>query len=290
METYDPRVSDSSPHRVTVSIESGVAEVRLDRPDKLNALDVAMFEAIVAAGHRLAADPSVRAVVLCGAGRAFCAGLDVSALAAMAGPGTSSPASRLGDRPSGRATNLAQEAVAVWGALAVPTIAAVQGVAFGGGLQLALGADLRVVAPDARLSVMEMRWGLVPDMTGTFLLPRLVGPERAKELTWTARIVTGDEAVAIGLAGAVSDQPRSAALEMARAIAASSPDAVRAAKALLDASGSATPREQYMRESEAMARLIGSPNQAEAVRAQLEARAPRFADPVPPAGPVPPAA
>ncbi len=273
-------VSVSSSGRVILRVEAGVADVRLNRPEKLNALDVGLLEALVAASDALAEDASVRAVVLSGEGRAFCTGLDVSSLLAMASdPGEVDVRRALGARLPGRVTNLAQEAADGWRRLPVPTIAAVHGVALGGGLQIALGADLRVVAPGARLSVLEIRWGLVPDMTGTWALPRLVGVDAAKELTWTGRIVEGEEAVRIGLATRMADDPRAAALDLARQLAASSPQAVRAAKALLDASLLAAPADQYRAESEAMSSIIGSPNQAEAVRAHLEERSPVFSDP-----------
>lgn len=266
--------------RVEVTVRDGMADVRLNRPDKLNALDAPMFRALVAAADALAADTSVRAVVLSGEGRGFCAGLDFAAFQAMSGDAAGSDVrEELGRRLPGRSTNLAQQAVQGWAELPVPSIAAVHGVALGGGLQIALGADLRVVAPDAQLSVLEVRWGLVPDMTGTWLLPRLVGPDVAKELTWTGRMVGGEEAVRLGLATRVADDPRAAALELAGRIAAASPDAVRAAKALLDRSTSGADRAGHCQaESAAMGALIGSPNQVEAVRAFFEKRPPSFSD------------
>jgi enoyl-CoA hydratase/carnithine racemase len=267
--------------RVTCTVRDGVADVRLNRPDKLNALDGATFTALVEAGEALRSDRSVRAVVLSGEGRGFCAGLDFSSFQAMAGDGdaASSVGRELGARGPGRITNLAQQAVYAWTELAVPTIAAVHGVALGGGLQIALGADLRVVAPDARLSVLEIRWGLIPDMTGTWALPRLVGVDVAKELTWTGRMVGGDEAVRIGLATRVADDPRAAALDLAATIAASSPEAVQAAKGLLSASLATSAEQQFRTESKTMASLIGSANQREAVLAFFEKRPPNFADP-----------
>jgi enoyl-CoA hydratase/carnithine racemase len=261
--------------RVTCRVDAGVADVRMARPDKLNALDAAMFDQLVAVGESLAADPAVRAVVLSGEGRAFCAGLDVASFEAM-GRGDAAATDRLGERIPGRITNLAQQAAHVWAELPVPTVAAVHGVALGGGLQIALGADLRVVAPDARLSVLEIRWGLVPDMTGTWVLPRLVGLDVAKELTWTGRMVEGGEAVRLGLATRVAPDPRATAMEMARGFAGASPDAVRGAKALLDASPGDTAAEHFLRESEVIAGLIGSPNQREAVLAFFENRPPVF--------------
>ena len=203
--------------RVTCRIEDGVADVRLNRPEKMNALDAAMFRAIVETGERLKHDPSVRAVVLSGEGRAFCAGLDMGSFQKMADKGGVD--GDLTARPGERITNTGQHAAYVWFEMPAPVIAAVHGVAFGGGLQIAVGADIRIVSADAKLSVMEARWGLNPDMTGTQLLPRLVGLDVAKELTFTARIVSGTEAVTLGLATRVADDPRAEALRLAREIA-----------------------------------------------------------------------
>jgi enoyl-CoA hydratase/carnithine racemase len=161
----------------------------------------------------------------------------------------------------------------------VPVIAAVHGAALGGGLQIALGADIRIVAPDARLSVLEIRWGLIPDMTGTHMLRRLVALDVAKELTWTGRMVTGEEAVKLGLATLQSDEPRRDALAVAARIAGSNPHAIRAAKRLLNQSGLVSQHQQFLDESMEMGRLIGSPNQVEAVNAYFEKREPVFADP-----------
>jgi enoyl-CoA hydratase/carnithine racemase len=279
--------------RVTVHVHEGVADVRLNRPDKLNALDIATFEALAETGDALAADPSVRAVVLSGEGRAFCAGLDFAGFAAMAGDGPSGRgsggpggersrrlSSDITDREPGRITNLGQQAVHTWHELPQPVIAAVHGHALGGGLQIALGADIRIVAPDAKLSVLEIRWGLVPDMTGTAALLRLVGEDVAKELTFTGRMVTGDEAVRLGLATRTAADPHAAATELAREIAGRSPDAIRGAKRLLNrAAEGGDLAGQYLEESRELGALRGSPNQAEAVRAYFEKRPPAFTDP-----------
>lgn len=259
--------------RVGCTVSDGVAEVVLDRPDKLNALDAATFEQLVDVADRLAGDGSVRAVVLRGAGRAFCAGLDVS-LFSGAAPGLARDLER---RLPGRVANLVQQACWGWRELPVPVVAALHGAVLGGGLQLALAADVRIVGPDARLSVLEVRWGLVPDMTGTWTLPRLVGPDVAKELTWTGRLVGADEAVSLGLATSAAEDPLAAARDLARRVAGANPDAVRAAKALIDASGR-DPAAQLLAESRAMASIVGSPNQREAVAAQVEQRPARFAD------------
>jgi enoyl-CoA hydratase/carnithine racemase len=259
--------------RVTAQVSEGIADVRLARPDKLNALDGAMFEALVAVGEKLAADRSLRAVVLSGEGRAFCAGLDVASF--LGGGGARDLFARSGASPA----NFAQRAAWVWTELPVPVVAAIHGVAFGGGLQIALAADLRIVAPDARLSVMEIKWGLVPDMSGTQTLRRLVRLDVAKELTYTGRIVSGAEAVALGLATRVADAPRDAAFELAREIAGREPQAVRAAKRLLDASGVIGVEEGLLLEEELQRSLLGKPNQLEAVRANAEKRAARYRDP-----------
>jgi len=266
--------------RVSVSLDGGVADVRLARADKLNALDGAMFEALVDAGRRLAGEASLRAVVLSGEGRAFCAGLDFPSF--QGGPGTvqggpSTP--DLFERSDESPANLAQRAAWIWTELPVPVIAAVHGYAFGGGLQIALAADVRIVAPDAQLSVMEIRWGLVPDMAGTQLLRRLVRLDVAKELTYTGRRVSGEEAVALGLATRTAGDPRTTALALAREIAGKSPDAIRAGKRLLDASGIVGVDEGLRLEEKAQRGLLGSPNQVEAVRANFEKREPRFHDP-----------
>lgn len=264
--------------RVSVSIDGGVADVRLNRPDKINALDPAMFAGIVEAGEQLKGDPSVRAVVLSGEGRGFCAGLDFGSFQAMAsGESQGRPTARIGDT-DGRITHLGQQAAYVWQELPVPVIAAIHGVALGGGIQIALGADIRIVAPDARLSVLEVRWGLVPDMTGTWMLPRLVGLDVAKELTWTGRMVSGEECVRIGLATRVSDNPREDALALAREIAGKSPQAIRGSKRLLNQSGVAPVAQQFADERTTIGGLIGSQNQVEAVTAYFEKRDPVFTD------------
>jgi enoyl-CoA hydratase/carnithine racemase len=264
--------------RVTVAITDGVADVRLSRPDKRNALDAAMFAALVTAGERLKSGPGVRAVVLSGEGPDFCAGLDFGMFQGM----------RAGERLSvqvelppghGPARAAGQRAAYVWTEVPVPVIAAVTGNALGGGLQIALGADIRIVAPDAKMSVLEIRWGLVPDMTGSQLLPELVGRDVAKELTFSGRVVRGEEAVALGLATRVDPDPRRAALELARSIAGRSPHAIRAAKRLLDLAGRVDLETGFAAEQEEISALIGSPNQAEAIAAEFGRRPPRFTDP-----------
>jgi enoyl-CoA hydratase/carnithine racemase len=263
--------------RVTVALaDDGVADVRLSRADKLNALDAEMFDALVAAGESLVRERGVRAVVLSGEGRAFCAGLDFGGFRQTAEGGS---ARNLFDRSAPSPANHAQRAAWVWRELPVPVIAAVHGVAYGGGLQIALAADVRLLAPDARLSVRELHWGLVPDMSGTQTLRHLVRLDVAKELTYTARIVGAEEAVRLGLGTRICERPRDDAFALAREIASRSPDAVRAAKRLLDGAFEGDVAAGLRLEEELQRAVIGRPNQVEAVRANLEQRAPRFRDP-----------
>lgn len=262
--------------RVRLSINDGIAEVRLTRPDKMNALDPAMFEAIVSAGEQLRDDPDVRVVVLSGEGRAFCAGLDIERIMAAARGESILPFADLTRRTHGIA-NFAQHLVWLWRDLPVPVIAAVHGVAYGGGFQLALGADMRYLAPDARMSIMEIKWGLVPDMAGTPILASLVRDDILRELTYTGRIFSAQEAMSYGLATQICDDPRSVALGVAREIANKSPHAIRAAKRMLN-NLSVDPGPALLAESVEQQALIGAPNQTEAVRANLEKRAPKFAE------------
>lgn len=266
--------------RVSIAITDGIADVRLVRADKMNALDAAMFEALVAATDRLSSEKGLRVVVLSAEGRAFCAGLDMGRFAAMkekGGNGVAGGEKRdLTIRSHGLA-NFPQQAVWGWRQLPVPVIAAVTGVAFGGGFQLALGADMRFLAPDARMSIMEIKWGLIPDMAGTPILASLVRDDILRELTYTGRIFSAQEALAYGLATRVCDDPRAAAFEMAREIAGKSPEAIRAAKRLLNKL-SVDPGPALLAESVEQQKLLGSPNQTEAVRANIDKRAPRFVD------------
>ena len=267
--------------RVTTQITDGVADVRLARPEKRNALDMAMFAGLISTGERLRSEPGVRAVVLSGEGQDFCAGLDFGSFQAMRdGQRLSDGAGAFADLPPahGPAQATGQRAAYVWAELPVPVIAAVTGNALGGGLQIALGADIRIVAPDARLSVLEIRWGLIPDMTGSQLLPELVGRDVAKELIYTGRVVSGEEAAAIGLATRTDPDPLSAALTLAKEIAGRSPHAIRAAKRLLDLAGRTGLEAGFAAEQEEIRALIGSPNQVEAVTARFEKRDPVFGE------------
>ena len=262
---------------VTIELKDGVADVRLNRPDKYNALSREMFAALGEAGGRLADDASVCAVVLSGNGRGFCAGLDMDAFRAMSDAsapraGSSGPAPAQGARPD----NFFQRSAYVWKQLPVPVIAAVHGVAYGGGFQIALGADIRIARPDARFSILEIKWGLVPDVALTQTVRDVLRLDVAKELTWTGRIVDGNEALALGIVTRLAEDPLAAALETAREIAGKSPDAIRAGKRLLEEAWHADAATGLALEARLQGKLIGSRNQVEAVKASLEKRAPRF--------------
>jgi enoyl-CoA hydratase/carnithine racemase len=257
--------------RVTVEIGGGVAEVTLNRADKLNALDPAMFEAIIAVGESL--------------GRT--AGLSCSLAPSKAfAPGSTRKHSHR-SRPEAQRRRSAISRSARMGSpmrfnrrrmSGVPVIAAIHGVALGGGFQIALGADIRYVAPDARLAIMEIKWGLIPDMGGIALMRELARSDAIRELAMTGRIFSGAEAFAYGFATSLHADPRAAARATAKEIAARSPDAVRAAKRLLNAASDSDAAAILLAESKEQAALIGSPNQVEAVRAGVEGRPGRFAD------------
>ena len=259
--------------RIAITIEDHVAEVMLDRPDKLNALDLDTFHALDEAARSLADEASVRAVVLHGAGENFCAGLDLGVMqgeadigAAMLQPVAGSPA------------NLFQRAAYAWRELPMPVICALQGVTYGGGFQIAMGADLRYAAPATQFSVMESKWGLIPDMAISATLRNILPPDRVKELAWTARVFDVTEALHLGIVTAVVDDPLAAARQMAGDLRNRSPDAIRGIKRLVNSAWQCSEQEALVLEAQLQLGLLGTANQVEAVRANLEKREPRFAD------------
>jgi enoyl-CoA hydratase/carnithine racemase len=264
-----------SEDRVRVEIAEHVAVVTLTRADKHNALDVPMFEAIIGAAERLADEPGVRAVVLHGDGPSFCSGLDLMAIMSTGKGGLDG----LLDPLRGPVPNWFQHAAHGWLALPMPVIAAVHGNCLGGGLQIALGADIRIATPDARLSVMEVKWGLVPDMSISRTLPRLVSIDVAKELTFTGRVFSGAEARDLGVVTRVDADPLAAARALAAEIASKSPHAVRAAKRLYDEAWTGPAEETLALEAALQLTLIGTPNQMAAVTAGLSKQPPEFVDP-----------
>ena len=257
--------------RVTITVAEGIADVRLNRADKMNAIDPAMFEGIAAAIDRLKGMPDVRCVVLSGEGKAFCAGLDMASMAS-GGSGLA-----LGDRTE-EGANLPQQVAWGWRTLPMPVIAAVHGVAFGGGFQIMSGADIRIAHPQARFAIRETYWGLVPDMAGIALWRTLARDDVLRELTYTAREFDGAEALRHGFVTRLDEDPRAAAMTMACEIAAKNPQAIRASKALYGIAADADAAAILRAESDAQGKVMRKPNQIEQVRANIEKRAAVFVD------------
>ncbi|WP_420586482.1 crotonase/enoyl-CoA hydratase family protein [Ruegeria sp.] len=257
--------------RVSVTYKDHIAHVTLTRGDKMNALDDAMFKALLSAGQEVAASDA-RAVVLSGEGKSFCAGLD---MVSMAGLAQADPEAMLMPRTHEDA-NALQEVALTWKRVPVPVICAIQGVAYGGGLQIALGADIRIAHPEAKLSVMEMKWGLIPDMGGMVLLPQLVRSDVLRLLTYTARPIGAQQAAEWGLVTKLSDDPLTEAQALAEDIAGRSPSAIRAAKRLIDVAETRPRAEVLLAESAEQVDLIGKPDQLEVIAAQMQGRKPEF--------------
>lgn len=260
--------------RVTIGAD-GIAEVCLDRPEKKNAWNMEMFDSLAAAADRLAGKAGLRAVILLGAGGCFSSGLDLSVLQGFARD-MEGLKREIATPPEGELANRFQKPVVAWQALPVPVIAAIEGVAYGAGMQLALAADFRIAAPDAKLSVMEAKWGLIPDMGISQSLPRLLRADQAKDLIMTARVLGAEEALALGLVTRLSDNPVAAARAMAADLVQTSPDALAAAKRLVEEGWSLPPGEGLALEARLQLGIIGSPNQIEAVMAAMAGRPPRF--------------
>lgn len=256
---------------ISYQLENGIATVTLNRPEKMNALNQDLFEALIAAGEAIKADNSVRVVILHGAGKAFCAGLDMDLMKAISD-------TDLNERTHG-ISNLFQQAAWIWHELPVPVIAAVHGTCLGGGLQIMAGADIRYIHPDTKLSIMEMKWGIVPDMAGTQLWSTYVREDIIRELTYTARLFSGHEAGEYGFATLLSEDPLAVAQASAEQIAIKNPDAIRAAKRLINNQRQPDFAAGLLAESAEQMSLMNTPNQREAVTANLERRAPKFSDP-----------
>ena len=260
--------------RVRISIENHVAEVLLDRPEKHNAIDMRMFDELAEAGGRLSRERGVRAVVLAGAGDNFCAGIDLSVFS---DPGEAIDPGSLAPQEGSHA-NRFQRAAFTWREVPVPVICAIRGVAFGGGAQIALGADLRYAAPDASLSIMEIRWGLIPDLAISVTASNLVREDQLRELAYTGRVVSASEALQLGLVTALHDDPLGAARDTARLIASRSPEAIRAMKTMFNTRRDLDAAHALALEAKLQSGIIGRPDQVEAVRANLESREPDFGD------------
>lgn len=258
--------------RVTLTVDNHVGIIKFNRPEKMNALDGAQLDAILGVAEAVQNDANIRAVVLAGEGRAFCAGIDVGALAA----GVSAGKFESLVPRTHNITNRWQQIVWQWREMQVPVIAAVHGVAFGGGLQIMMGADIRIVAPDTKLSIMEMKWGLIPDMAGTQLFRHTVRDDVIRMLTYTHRVFSGEEALGYGFATQVSETPFADALALAQEIASKSPTAVVLAKKVLNAAPYADEAGGLLTESILQDKLIGSKNQLESVFAGMQKRAGNF--------------
>lgn len=265
---------------VIVEIDNGVADVRINRPDKRNAVDGEVMEGLLAAIAQVKEDSSVRVVVLSGVGKGFCAGLDMASFGDMvSGDLNADDASDTYDDISPSGANRAQQLGWGWRDLDVPVIAAVHGGAMGGGLNIAMAADIRVMAPDAKLGFVEITFGLLPDMSATQSLRHMATLDRIKELIFTGRRFTGEQAYEYGLATVLSNTPREEALSMARTIANRNPDAIRAAKKLLNESMHNSTRDGLIAESNCSRALLGTANQIEAIMSGFESREPKFVDP-----------
>lgn len=261
-------------NRVDISIDGHVAEVMLNRPEKLNALDLETFDALDQAARTLEAESSVRAVVLHGAGENFCAGIDLSVLQG----GIADVGESLLSPVEGSPANRFQRAAYAWRELPMPVICVLQGVTFGGGFQIAMGADLRYAAPDTQLSIMESKWGLIPDMAISTTLRHILPPDRVKELAWTARVFDAAEGLQLGVLTSVEEDPLATARRVAQDCAAKSPDAIRGIKCLINEAWSRSEGDSLALEAQLQLHLLGSANQSEAVRANLEKRKPDFTD------------
>jgi enoyl-CoA hydratase/carnithine racemase len=257
--------------RVTITVADGIADVRLARADKMNAIDPAMFEGIAAAIDRLKGMADIRCVVLSGEGKAFCAGLDMASMAS-GGSGLA-----LGERTDDGA-NLVQQVAWGWRTLPMPVIAAVHGVAFGGGFQIMSGADIRIAHPQARFAIRESYWGLVPDMAGIALWRTLTRDDVLRELTYTAREFDGAEALRHGFVTRLSEDPLGEAMMLAREIAARNPHAIQGSKRLYNLAADADAAAVLLAETEEQLKVIRAPNQVEQVRANMEKRVAVFED------------
>ncbi len=262
--------------RVTITmLDGGIADVRMNRPDKMNALDPDQWRALADAIDALKAAVGLRVVVLSGEGRAFCAGLDLASMAGNREPGASSLGSSLADRTRGIVNDM-QYVAWGWRELPVPVIAAVHGVAFGAGSQIMAGADIRIIHPDTRVAIMEMKWGLVPDVGGMPLWRTQVADDVLREMIYTNREFSGVEAQALGFATHVDADPLARAMALAQTIANKNPDAIRGAKRLCNALATASDAALLQAESDEQLKVMRTPNQMEAVMAEMQKRRPVF--------------
>lgn len=242
--------------RVEIEIKNQIAYVTLTRGDKLNALDMPMFEAIIKAAKTLAKNKDIRGVILSGEGKAFCSGLDVKSM--MKNPVT---ALKLLIKPGTKFSNIAQDVSYLWREVPVPVIAVTHGKCWGGGFQIALGADFRYAQQDCSFSIMETKWGLIPDMAGSIALRELCPIDRAKELTMTSEVFTADKALEYNLVTRVCEDPMQEAIAFLEEIKIKSPDAISLTKTLYNKTWLATIRQALNWETKLQRKIIGRYNQ-----------------------------
>lgn len=264
---------------IEISVSNHVAHLQLNRPEAHNAIDGPVMNGLLGFARKMMDPGEVRVIVISGKGKSFCAGLDMSSFAEMASgdlnPDREDVTEAMADlSPAG--ANRAQQIGWLWQEVPVPVICAIQGVALGGGLNLALGADIRLVHPQASLGLVEINWGLLPDMSATQSLRRLTSLDRAKELAMTGRRFSGTQALEYGLATEVTSNPVEDALAMAAAITRRNPDAIRAIKRVLNASALVSVAQGLAEEAAASQTILGTQNQMEAITAHFEDRAPHF--------------
>jgi enoyl-CoA hydratase/carnithine racemase len=259
--TNMPQATAPTAQRVLLSVKDKIAYVSLNRPEKHNGLDMQMFKDLIATAKTIRKDTSIRAVILHGNGPSFCSGLDFSA---MSKTPTMIPKFFI-KWPWGK-DNTFQRVAHIWRDLPIPVIAAIHGNCFGGGMQIILGCDYRIATPDSTMSILEMKWGLIPDMSGMVTLSRLTRVDIAQELTMTGRFFSGTQGAEYGLISKISDDPMVDAQALAHDIAQKSPDAVAATKYLFKKTWKKDTRGALLWERITQLRLLGRKNQRIAMK------------------------
>jgi len=249
------------PERVKFYVENHIAYVVLNRPDKHNGIDKAMVVELVNTANHIRRQRDIRCVILSGEGPSFCAGLDFNYVAKHP-----SMVVRFFAKLPWTKDNMFQRVAHIWRDLPVPVISVVHGNCFGAGMQIVLATDYRIVMPDAQLSIMEMKWGLIPDMSGTVTLSRLTRIDIAQELTMTGRIFTGEQGAEYGLVSCVSATPMKNAEQLAQTICKQSPDAIAATKYLFKKTWKSETRLSLFWERITQLRLLGRKNQKIAMK------------------------
>lgn len=256
--------------RVRIDIENHIAHVRMIRSDKYNALDLPMLYALIDAAKWLRPQRDLRAIILSGEGGAFSTGLDVASV-------TSAPAKMFtAFFPWGKSDNIFQRACWAWRQIPVPVVAVLHGHCYGGALQIALAADFRFSTPDCKLSIMEIKWGLVPDMTGTLTLRELMPMDAAKKLAMTGEVISGKDALNYQLVTELHDDPMAAAEALCAVLSEKSPDALGTMKVLLQSNWHASPKRALARERLAQLRILLNGNQRLAAKAALKKQVAKF--------------